>query len=69
MTPTSVGMRCPECARDRTKVRTMRGSRRSWGAGGRSATEILIGINVIVFLAGPAARIISGASIDPPWVN
>ena len=24
MTPTSVGMRCPECARDRTKVRTGR---------------------------------------------
>ena len=24
MTPTRVGMRCPECARERTKVRTLR---------------------------------------------
>jgi membrane associated rhomboid family serine protease len=45
MTPTSVGMRCPECSRDRTKVKTVRS--------GRSApvvTQTLIAINVIVFL-------------------
>jgi membrane associated rhomboid family serine protease len=59
MTPTSVGMRCPECAGDRTKVRRMQGrgatasfarptspyDPRTW-----SITQILIVINVIVFL-------------------
>ena len=47
MTPTSVGMRCPECARDRTEVRTA-----STGAlsGGAKATFVLIGINVGVFV-------------------
>jgi len=47
--PTSVGMRCPECSRDRTKVRTVRSA-----SGTRSVTEILIGINVLVFLAETA---------------
>jgi membrane associated rhomboid family serine protease len=52
MTPTSVGMRCPECARDRTKVKTPR----SWRTSGStpSLTQILIGINVVVFLAETA---------------
>jgi len=59
MTPTSVGMRCPECAGERTKVRRMRGSGvsasfarpsvwndpRTW-----SVTQTLIVINVIAFL-------------------
>jgi membrane associated rhomboid family serine protease len=59
MTPTSVGMRCPECAGERTKVRRARGSGlnrtfarpasltdpRTW-----SVTQILIGINVLAFL-------------------
>jgi membrane associated rhomboid family serine protease len=52
MTPTPVGMRCPECARDRTKVKTVRS-----GAGGASTptvTQILIAINVLVFLAETA---------------
>jgi membrane associated rhomboid family serine protease len=49
MTPTSVGMRCPECARERTKVKTLR-SRPNVP----SVTRILIGINVIVFLAETA---------------
>lgn len=52
MTSTSVGMRCPECARQRTKVKTM-----------GSVTEpvltyILIGINVVVALG----TLLSGAS-------
>jgi membrane associated rhomboid family serine protease len=55
MTPTPVGMRCPECARDRTKVRTMR----SLGTGGRAVWEILIAINVIVFLA----EVLSGVTL------
>src|SRR5450755_2462875 len=45
MTPTPVGMRCPECSRERTQVRTIR-SRPSTP----TVTEILIGINVIAFV-------------------
>ncbi len=58
MTPTPVGMRCPECARDRTKVKTARsiGPRGAGVAGSRySVTQILIAINVIVFLAETAS--------------
>lgn len=56
MTTTSVGMRCPECARDTTQVR--RAS--SVGIGAEpSLTYILIGINVAValgaFLSGASA--------------
>src|SRR6202035_1046702 len=50
MTPTSVGMRCPECARDRTKVKTIRTLPST-----PVATQALIAINVIVFLAETAA--------------
>jgi membrane associated rhomboid family serine protease len=46
MIPTSVGMRCPECARDRTEVRTARTMRSER----MQATYVLIGINVAVFL-------------------
>jgi membrane associated rhomboid family serine protease len=51
MTPTPVGMRCPECSRDRTKVKTLR-----TGARGSTPTltQVLIAINVIVFLAETA---------------
>lgn len=42
-------MRCPECARDRTKVKTI-GSRTS----APTVTQILIAINVIVFFAETA---------------
>ena len=49
MTPTPVGMRCPECARQRTKV-----VRNPTGPPGQfsafPATAVLIAINVIVFL-------------------
>src|SRR5688572_6757995 len=45
MTSTPVGMRCPECARQRQDVRTVR------GAGSEPAlTYLLIGINVLVWL-------------------
>jgi membrane associated rhomboid family serine protease len=50
MTPTSVGMRCPECARDRTKVKTIRTLPST-----PVATQALIAINVLVFLAETAA--------------
>jgi membrane associated rhomboid family serine protease len=49
MTPTPVGMRCPECARDRTKVKTIRSGRST-----PVVTQALIAINVIVFLAETA---------------
>jgi membrane associated rhomboid family serine protease len=46
MTPTAVGMRCPECSRQRTKVVRMRDV-----ASVPRVTYALIAINVIVFLA------------------
>ncbi len=49
MTPTSVGMRCPECARDRTKVKTIRSA-----PSVPIVTQTLIAINVIVFVAETA---------------
>jgi len=49
MTPTSVGMRCPECARERTKVKTVRS-----GSSAPIVTQTLIAINVIVFIAETA---------------
>src|SRR5215218_10518827 len=45
MTSTPVGMRCPECARQRQSVRTMRGT-----SGEPTLTYVLIGINVLVAL-------------------
>jgi membrane associated rhomboid family serine protease len=53
MTSTSVGMRCPECAKQGTRVRTMRSS------DDPVLTYALIGINVIIgigaFLGGASA--------------
>lgn len=52
MTPTPVGMRCPQCARERTKVRTAR----SVGRGGEpTVTYALIAINVLIFLGTVAS--------------
>src|SRR3954454_25083126 len=47
MTPTSVGMRCPECARQKTKVRTARSLHSE-----PRVTYALIGICVLLYLAG-----------------
>jgi membrane associated rhomboid family serine protease len=47
MTPTPVGMRCPECSRDRTPVRTLASLH-----GDPVLTYVLIGINVIAFMGG-----------------
>jgi membrane associated rhomboid family serine protease len=63
MTPTPVGMRCPECSRERTKVRTIR----SPSTAGYSAWQILIAINVIVFVAELATGVTGGGS-DSGWV-
>jgi membrane associated rhomboid family serine protease len=46
MTPTPVGMRCPECSRERTKVRTLRST-----SSEPIVTFVLIAVNVIAFLA------------------
>src|SRR5436190_18094538 len=49
MTPTPVGMRCPECANQRTRVvRNPVGTDSGFGA--FPATVVLIAINVIVYL-------------------
>lgn len=48
MTPTPVGMRCPECASQRTRV--VRGVGQEDGFARSPATYVLIAINVIVFL-------------------
>jgi membrane associated rhomboid family serine protease len=45
MTATPVGMRCPECSRQRTPVRTLRNIYAD-----PTATYVLIGINVLMFL-------------------
>src|SRR2546421_8322850 len=52
MTSTSVGMRCPECARQRTRVHV------GTGGGDPAVTYVLIGINVLVGLGS----ILGGAS-------
>jgi membrane associated rhomboid family serine protease len=58
MTTTQVGMRCPECAGQRTKVRTVR----TISSQGYRATQVLIAINVIVFLTeGSSAYTIAGS--------
>ncbi|HKO38915.1 MAG TPA: rhomboid family intramembrane serine protease [Solirubrobacterales bacterium] len=48
MTPTPVGMRCPECASQRTKV--VRGVGQQEGFAQSPATYILIGLSVIGYL-------------------
>ena len=51
MTPTPVGMRCPECSNQRTRVvRNPTGTPTALAAGGFPATVVLIAINVIVYL-------------------
>jgi membrane associated rhomboid family serine protease len=66
MTPTSVGMRCPECARERTPVRNARTIRpRGAGVAGSrySMTQLLIAINVIMLVAEVATGTsLAGAS-------
>ncbi len=48
MTPTPVGMRCPECARQKTKV--VRGTGGATGFRQSPATYVLIGLNAIAYL-------------------
>ena len=70
MTVTPVGMRCPECARQRTQVRRIGGGLR---AGAAPATYALIAINVAAFVAelagGGAAFRGSGELIQNAGLN
>jgi membrane associated rhomboid family serine protease len=63
MTPTPVGMRCPECAGQKQTVRSGQGA--FTASNGLPATYALIGINVIAYLAsllagGPGATSLDG---------
>jgi membrane associated rhomboid family serine protease len=57
MTTTQVGMRCPECAKQRTKVVRVRKGRTAL-----RATYALIAINVVAFLAEGNLTLTGGAS-------
>lgn len=59
MTPTAVGMRCPECAKQKTKVVTAQALR---DGGQPVVTQTLIAICVIVFLAGGNFGVAENAS-------
>ncbi len=50
MTPTPVGMRCPECSRQKTKVRTAASIRRD-----PQLAYVLIALNLIAFVATAAS--------------
>jgi membrane associated rhomboid family serine protease len=56
MTPTPVGMRCPECSRERTKVKTIRAGDRPRPV----VTQAIIVINILAFIAESAG----GATLD-----
>ncbi len=62
MTPTSVGMRCPECSRQPSKVRSLRTS-----SVGYSATQILIALNVAAYVAELATGASGGGGLSG-WV-
>jgi membrane associated rhomboid family serine protease len=64
MTPTPVGMRCPACSRERTRVKTVRSL-----PAAPSMTMTLIAINVVVFIAefvtgGPVLNGSSGVVVN-----
>lgn len=59
MTPTPVGMRCPECAKERTRV--TRGAAAP-GTGDAPATFVLVALNVAAYLAEIAG---GGGGLSP----
>jgi membrane associated rhomboid family serine protease len=63
MTPTPVGMRCPECARERTKVKTIRSLPST-----PVVTQTLIAINVLVFIVETASGAPLGGGLGNGWV-
>src|SRR5438132_5993693 len=64
MTTTSVGMRCPECARERTRVRHFRAGTMETPV----VTYVLIGINVAVAVA---VAVLGGAGtgLGNDWIH
>jgi membrane associated rhomboid family serine protease len=60
MTPTPVGMRCPDCASERTKV--TRGVGEASLRSSAPATFVLIALNVVAYLAEIAG---GGGGLDP----
>jgi membrane associated rhomboid family serine protease len=58
MTPTSVGMRCPECSRQKTRV-----VRRAYAGSEPILTYTLIGVNVLAYVATAASGSSLGGSI------
>jgi membrane associated rhomboid family serine protease len=50
MTPTPVGMRCPECAQQKTKVRSAAQIRARGGTAAMPVTMALIAVNVFMYL-------------------
>jgi membrane associated rhomboid family serine protease len=64
MTPTSVGMRCPECAKQGTKVMTMRNM-----VTRPRVTFALIAINVLAYLGEEGQLTLSGTSIHGPLIE
>jgi membrane associated rhomboid family serine protease len=64
MTTTAVGMRCPECAKQRTKVKRIREM-----ATRPRVTYALIAINVIAFLAEQGQFTLFGTSIHGTVIN
>src|SRR5919108_697903 len=58
MTPTSVGMRCPECSREKTRV-----VRRAYAGGEPIATYTLIATNALAFIASGAVFGLMGATV------
>lgn len=64
MTTTPVGMRCPECASQRTKVVTMRQLAKE-----PRVAYALLAINVIAFLTEEGQFTLAGSSIHGPVIN
>jgi membrane associated rhomboid family serine protease len=58
MTPTPVGMRCPECSKQRTRVMTMRNL-----ATRPRVTFFLIALNVVAFMAEQGQFTLSGSTV------
>jgi membrane associated rhomboid family serine protease len=67
MTPSPVGMRCPECASHRTQVRS--GPQAFAASTNAPATFVLIGLNVLAFLAEVAGGSGGLASTSGSVVN
>jgi membrane associated rhomboid family serine protease len=64
MTTTPVGMRCPECARQRTKVKRMRDMSTV-----PRVTYALIAVNVVAFLAEQGQLSVTGTEVHGTVIN